>query len=85
VQCPCSLCQNLRCLEDKRTITIHLRKNGFVLGYEVWTFHGESGTIVIEEDEHDCDMGDIDRMDEMLEAIQAEVTVTPCFQRKIKA
>jgi hypothetical protein len=45
-----------------------------VPGYEVWTFHGESGTRVIAEDEHDCDMGDVDRMDEMLEAIQAEVT-----------
>jgi hypothetical protein len=74
VRCPCSLCQNLRCLEDKRTIAIQLCKNGFVPGYEVWTFHGESGTRVVVEDEHDCDMGDIDRMDEMLEAIEAEVT-----------
>jgi hypothetical protein len=40
-----------------------------VPGYEVWTFHGESGTRVIAEDEHDCDMGDVDRMSEMLEAI----------------
>jgi hypothetical protein len=77
VRCPCSLCQNSRCLEDKRTIAIHLCKNSFVPGYEVWTFHGESGTRVIVEDEHDCDMGDIDRMDEMLEAIQAEVTEDP--------
>jgi hypothetical protein len=74
VRCPCSMCQNLRCLEDKRTIDIHLCKNGFVPGYEVWTFHGESGTRVIAEDEHDCDVGDVDRMDEMLEAIQAEIT-----------
>jgi hypothetical protein len=77
VRCPCSICQNLRCLEDKRTIAIHLCKNGFVPGYEVWTFHGESGTIVIVEDEHDCDMGDVDRMDEMLETIQVEVTEDP--------
>jgi hypothetical protein len=75
--CPCSLCLNSRCLEDKRTIDIHLCKNGFVLGYEVWTFHGESGTRVIVEDEHDCDVGDVNRMDEMLEAIQAEVTEDP--------
>jgi hypothetical protein len=46
-------------------------------GYEVWTFHSESSTRVIAEDEHDCDMGDIDRMDEMLEAIEAEVTEDP--------
>jgi hypothetical protein len=77
VQCPCSLCQNLRCLEDKRTIVIHLCKNGFISGYEVWTFHSESGTRVIAEDEHDCDARDIDRRDEMLEAIQAKVTEDP--------
>jgi hypothetical protein len=46
-------------------------------GYEVWTFHSESSTRLIAEDEHDCDMGDIDRMDEMLEAIEAEVTEDP--------
>jgi hypothetical protein len=74
---PCSLCQNSRCLEDKRTIAIHLCKNGFVSSYEVWIFHGESGTRVIAEDEQDCDVGDVDRMDEMLEAIQAEVIEDP--------
>jgi hypothetical protein len=77
VRCPCSLCQNSRCLEDKRTIAIHFCKNGFVPGYKVWTFHGESGTRVIAEDEHDCDVGDVDRMDEVLEAIQVEVTEDP--------
>jgi hypothetical protein len=64
-------------LEDKRTIAIHLCKNGFVLGYEVWTFHGDSGTRVVAEDKHDCDMGGVDWMDEMLEAIQVEVTKDP--------
>jgi hypothetical protein len=39
-------------------------------GYEMWKFHGESGTRVIAEDEHDCDTR-VDRMDKMLEAIQA--------------
>jgi hypothetical protein len=64
VRCPCSVCQNLRCLEDKRTIAIHLCRNGFMRDYEMWTFHGDSGSRVIEEDEHDCEMGDVDRMDE---------------------
>jgi hypothetical protein len=64
-------------LEDKRTIGIHLCKIGFAPGYEVWTFHSESGTRAIAEDEHDCGVGDVDRMDEMLEAIQAEVTEDP--------
>jgi hypothetical protein len=39
VRCPCSRCQYSRCLEDRRTIAIHLCKNGFVPDYEVWTFH----------------------------------------------
>jgi hypothetical protein len=64
-------------LEDKRTIAIHLCKNGFVPGYEVWIFNSKSGSRVIAEDEHDCHMGDVDRMDEMLETIQAEVTEDP--------
>jgi hypothetical protein len=41
-------------------------------GYEVWTFHSESGTRVLAEYEHDCDVGDVDKMDEMLETIEAE-------------
>jgi hypothetical protein len=64
-------------LEDKTTIAMHLYKNGFMPGYEVWKFHSESGTRVVAEDEHDCDTGDIDRMDEMLEAIHVEVTEDP--------
>jgi hypothetical protein len=48
-----------------------------VLVYEVWIFHGESGTRVIEEDEYYCDVRDVNRMDEMLEAIEVEVTKDP--------
>jgi hypothetical protein len=66
----------MRCLGDKTIIVIHLCKNGFVPGNEMWKFHGKSGTRVIVEDEHDYDVG-VDRMDEMLEAIQAEVTEDP--------
>jgi hypothetical protein len=65
---PCSRCQNMRCLKDKATIAIYLCKNGFVPNYEVLKFHGESGTRVIAEEEHDYDVG-LDRMDEMLEAM----------------
>jgi hypothetical protein len=43
----------------------------------VWIFYDELGTRVIADDEHDCDMGDVDRIDEMPEAIQAEVTENP--------
>jgi hypothetical protein len=52
-------------------------KNGFMSGYEVWTFHCESGTRVVAKDEHDCDVGDVYRMDKMVEAIQAKVTEYP--------
>jgi hypothetical protein len=64
VRCPCSRCRNSKCLKDKRTIVIYLCKNDFVPGYEVWTFHDELGTRFIAKDEHDCDVGDVDRMDE---------------------
>jgi hypothetical protein len=47
-----------------------------VTGYEAWELHGESGTRVIVEHEHGYDVG-VDRMDEILEAIQAEVTEDP--------
>jgi hypothetical protein len=57
VWCLCSRCQNLRCLKNKRIIVTHLCKNGFVSGYEVWTFHDESDTRVIAEDKYDCDVG----------------------------
>jgi hypothetical protein len=48
---PCSRCQNMRCLENKTTIDIHLCKNDFVPDYEVWKFHGESGARVIAKDD----------------------------------
>jgi hypothetical protein len=62
-----------------------------VSGYEVWIFHGELGTRVVAEDGHDYYVGDVDRMDEMLEAIQAEViedpptTVAEAFFKLLKA
>jgi hypothetical protein len=53
--------------------TIDLCQHGFVLGYEVWRFYGELGTQAIEEEEEDYSIG-FDRMDEILEAIQIEIT-----------
>jgi hypothetical protein len=41
VRCPCSKCRNaLR--EDKRTLTLHLCRFGFIPGYEVWMHHGKT-------------------------------------------
>jgi hypothetical protein len=72
VKCPCSKCRNALC-EDKRMLTLHLCKFGFMPDYEVWTHHGESvhqkiASVVEEED----DMRGDDRMDEMLNAIRLE-------------
>jgi hypothetical protein len=76
VRCLCSRCQNTKCLEDKTTMVIHLCKNGFMLGYEVWKFHDESSTRTIAEVEQDYDAG-VHRMQEMLEHIQVEVIEDP--------
>jgi hypothetical protein len=65
----------MRCL-DKRMIPKDLCRHGFVPGYEVWMFHGELGTQAIEEEEEDYSTS-IDIMDEMLEAIQPEITDDP--------
>jgi hypothetical protein len=40
VKCTCSRCRNVL-REDKRMLTLHLCKFGFMPGYEVWTHHGE--------------------------------------------
>jgi hypothetical protein len=73
VKCPCSRCRNTLC-EDKRTLTLHLCKFGFMAGYEVWMHHDESvrqRTPSVDEEEEDR-RGD-DRMDEMLSAIWSEL------------
>jgi hypothetical protein len=41
VKCPRSRCRDALC-EDKRMLTLHLCKLGFMPGYEVWMHHGES-------------------------------------------
>jgi hypothetical protein len=73
VKCPCSRCRNVL-REDKRTLTLHHCKFGFMLGYEVWTHHGKTvrqRTASVAKDEDDRS-GD-DRMDEMLYAIWPEL------------
>jgi hypothetical protein len=67
--------------EDKRTLTLHLCKFGFMPGYEVWTHNNESvrqkiASVAEEED----DRRDDDRMDEMLET-NSEDPVKPEVQK----
>ena len=45
IRCPCNKCKNT-VSHDKREVTLHLCKNGFVPGYEVWDRHGESSRRV---------------------------------------
>jgi hypothetical protein len=53
---------------------MHLCKFGFMLGYDVWTHHGETihqrTTSVVEDED---DRSDDDRMDEMLDTIRPEL------------
>jgi hypothetical protein len=72
VRCPCSRCQNTRCLKVKKTVVIDLCKYDFVIGYEMWIFHYKKVTQIIEEEEEDYSTG-VDRMAEMLEAIETEI------------
>jgi hypothetical protein len=73
VKCPCNRCRNALC-EDKRVLTMHLFKFGFMQGYEVWMHHSESvrqrtASVAEEEDDRSGD----DWMDEMLDAIRPEL------------
>jgi hypothetical protein len=70
VKCPCNKYRNSVC-EDKRMLSLHLCKVGFMPGNEVWVHHGESVhqiASVVEDDDSTSD----DRMDEMLDAIRSE-------------
>jgi hypothetical protein len=75
VWCPCSKWHNLRSLH-KDMVALDLCRNGFVPHYEVWVFHDESVTQAIEEEEEDYSTT-VDKIDEMLEAIQQEFTNDP--------
>ena len=68
-KCPCTKC-DCRHKRKREEMEIHLCRNGFQLGYERWTNHGEAeiSDHVEYEPEHS-----FDTMDEMLvDAIAAE-------------
>ena len=70
IRCPCNKCKNT-VSHDKRGVTLHLCKNGFVPGYEVWDRHGESSRRVSTQMEVD-DGEDVDRLDQMVDDLQPE-------------
>jgi hypothetical protein len=69
VRCPCSKCQN-GLSHDKKKVSIHICRFGYMPVYEVWVHHGKEVPeyeLVAEDD-----MTDEDRMDEMLNSICLE-------------
>jgi hypothetical protein len=40
VRCPCSKCRN-GLSHDKKNVSIHIYRFGYMSGYEVWVHHGE--------------------------------------------
>ena len=68
-RCPCKKCRS--CLShDKKKVSLHICKNGYTPGYEVWVHHGEEvqQNQPVEEDH----VTDEDMMDEILDAICPE-------------
>jgi hypothetical protein len=75
IRCPCTKCGNIQS-HDKRTVALHLCSHGYVQGYKVWDNHGESRSIVSAQMEVD-DGENVDRLDHMLEDMQAEFVNNP--------
>ena len=68
--CPCSVCRNQK-ERRQEEMGKHLVRNGFVAGYYVWTFHGESARAraeVVREDADDYDTGVVDMIDDFHDA-----------------
>jgi hypothetical protein len=66
---PCSKCRN-GLFHDKKNVSIHICRFGYMPGYEVWVHHGKEvpeNELVAEDD-----VTDDDRMDEMLNDICLE-------------
>jgi hypothetical protein len=73
-KCPCTKC-DCRHKRKRDEMEIHLCRNGFQLGYERWTNHGEAN---IPEQVDWESTHSLDRMDEMLlDAISADQEVNP--------
>ncbi|WVZ77611.1 hypothetical protein U9M48_025460 [Paspalum notatum var. saurae] len=72
VRCPCNKHNIGGSLLNKLEIAKDLVDYGFTPDYETWTFHGEKETRVEVEGKVDDASAGIDRMDEMLEALQPE-------------
>jgi hypothetical protein len=68
-RCPCSKCRN-GLSHDKKNVSIHICRFGYMPGYKVWVHHGEEvpeNKLVAEDN-----VADENRMDEMLNDICPE-------------
>jgi hypothetical protein len=72
VRCPCSKCQNIYFLV-RRTMSIDLCKNDYMPSYEVWVHYGEDPPPRIVSKVQPNEVGDYDRMEEMLDDVQHEL------------
>jgi hypothetical protein len=72
VRCPCSKCRHINFL-DRRTMSTHICKNGYVPGYEVWVHHIEDPDPRIVSEFQSHKEGDYDRMEEMLDDVRHEI------------
>ncbi|KAL0455757.1 UNVERIFIED_CONTAM: hypothetical protein Slati_0914900 [Sesamum latifolium] len=41
IKCPCTKCDNRKFL-SRKDVHLHIVRNGFIRGYEIWYAHGES-------------------------------------------
>jgi hypothetical protein len=71
VRCPCSMCWVCRC-QDKRTLSGHLCKYGYMPNYEVWVYHDEEFPHENVSEAHNNDDVEYDRMDEMLQDLRED-------------
>jgi hypothetical protein len=75
VRCPCSMCRVCRC-QDKRTLSGHLCKYGYMPNYEVWVYQGEEFPHENVSEAHNNDDVEYDRMDEMLQDLREDPDFT---------
>jgi hypothetical protein len=71
VRCPCSMCRICRC-QDKRPLSGHRCKYGYMPDYEVWVYHNEDFPRENVLEAHNPDDVECDRMDEMLEDLRED-------------
>jgi hypothetical protein len=71
VRCPCSICWVCRC-QDKRILSGHLFKYGYMPDYEVKVYHGEEFPRENSLEAHIVDDVEYDTMDERLEDLRED-------------